>query len=256
SLRCGAFLYGPRLAPSHQKQPRERQQHPPVGLYRIGLGDSLLVPLEESRLLLGLQRLQERQQCRGLEPLHYRSGAIEYVEIGGAPDIQFAGVGTEDVVVGLHAMPLGMTHLTDLRRPGPVSRYLAGQSVGRFLQIVGRLDRQPATGRQLRQQSRIKPGVIRQPLQRGVGQDQLWRSLSLPGLDIRELETDLRQARTRRTQHVIAAVDTDHLRVWRMRLQYRGGIAGAAAQVHGQFDAAPWHGCEQVMYRAGTLAFK
>ena len=178
------------------------------------------------------------------------------MEVGGAPDIQLARMGAEDVVIGLRAVPLGMAHLADLCSPGPVGRHLAGQAVCRLLQVVRSLDRQPATGCQLRQQSRVELRVIRQPLQRGVGQDQLRCVLGLPVLDIRQLEGHLGQPLMRCAQHVVTAVDTHHPRLWRMSLQYGSGITGAAAQVDGQLDIIARHRRQQIMHRAGTLAFK
>lgn len=126
----------------------------------------------------------------------------------------------------------------------------------RFLQVVRGLDRQPATGRQLREQSRIQPSMVRQPLQRGIGQDQLRRVLGLPVLDIHQLKGHLGQPLTRCAQHVCAAVDSDHPCPGHMRLQHGSGVAGATAEIDGQLDTVARYRCQHVMNRASALAFE
>src|ERR1700751_2929829 len=70
-----------------EKKTRKRQQNCPVRFRRIGFGDGLLVPREESFPLALPERADERAKTGRPKPLDDRVRAGERMKIGRAPDV-------------------------------------------------------------------------------------------------------------------------------------------------------------------------
>jgi len=66
------------------------------------------------------------------------------------------------------------------------------EAVRGFVEVVRHLDRQHAAWRERREQARQQTLVIEDPLQRRVGEDEIWRPVRVPGADIAQLETYIR----------------------------------------------------------------
>ena len=125
--------------------------------------------------------------------------------------------------------------------PGTVRRDLARQPVRRLFHVVRGLHRQAAARRQLAHQARIEFLVPRHPLQGGVRQDHVVASRRIPGGDVRQLEGQAGQALARRVDHVLRIVRAADRGIRIARGQHLGGVARAAAQVHGPRHAR-WAG--------------
>lgn len=134
--------------------------------------------------------------------------------------------------------------------------HFARQPVGRFFQVVRRLHGQAATGCQVADEARVKLLVVGQPLQRGIGQDHVLRLVGLPGGDVGQAEGRARQPLACGIQHVLGIVQSRHGGPGEALGQDLGGVAGAAAQVHGQPHGAArqiGNGGHQVAHGAGAF---
>ena len=97
----------------------------------------------------------------------------------------------------------------ELPGPGSVRRRRAHQDVHRLVEVVGHLHRQRPARRELRQEPRQERGMVGQPLQHRVGEDEVEGPGRLPGGDVGHLEAHVRQALAGGGDHVGGAVDPE-----------------------------------------------
>ncbi len=162
----------------------------------------------------------------------------------------------EQFVVPGRAVPRRMLEAADAGRPRGLAGHLARQAVGGLFEVVRRLHRQAASGRQLADQAGIQRFVVRHPLQRSVRQDHVIGLRRIPGGDVGQLEAQRGQALAGSLDHVVRIVHAGQFRVRIARGQHFGGIARAAAQVHGAFHFLVGQGGNQVPHRTGALVLE
>jgi hypothetical protein len=103
---------------------------------------------------------------------------------------------------------------------------------------------------------RIEPVVVRQPLQRGIGENHVAGALGHPAGDIGQGEVDCRQALASGLQHVFGIVQAADAGRGIARGEHFGGIARAATQVDADGDFAVRQRGDQVADRARAFAFE
>ncbi|MNI74119.1 hypothetical protein D3C73_1301840 [compost metagenome] len=151
------------------------------------------------------QRLQERPQAAALEPLDdARRAARQRVVIGGVPDVDAAAMGLEHGVVvtcsgHLGTLCAGVAQFAD---PWAIGGDFAHQAVGRLVEGVGHLDGQAAAWGQACGQRWQQGCVVGQPLQHGVGEDDVEGGAVVPVGDVDGVERDMRQPFAGRFDHV------------------------------------------------------
>jgi len=162
----------------------------------------------------------------------------------------------QHLVVVDGAVPRRVAHVADAVGPARVFRCFAGEPVRGFFEVVGRLDREVAAGRELLRQPGVERGVVGQPLQRGVGQDHVDRLRGPPGGDVGHLEVHAGHALACGLDHVVGAVHAADQRAGKALRQHFGGVAGAAAQVDGAAHFALRQGGHEVAHGAGAFFFE
>ena len=123
---------------------------------------------------------QIRSQSGALQPVDYRLMRSERMKIGGAPDINFTALTGEQIVPGVRRKQ----GLAAAVRHSQLAGDLTHQSMGGLLPVIRHLHRQRTVIRQLIHQMRKQRLMIRQPLQRVVGIDHVWRLRRPPAGDI------------------------------------------------------------------------
>ncbi|RZJ95754.1 MAG: hypothetical protein EON88_09800, partial [Brevundimonas sp.] len=226
-----------RSAPRNQKQTRKRQKRHPVRPTRERLrkrvGKRRKISVPHSRIIL--QRRQMRSQRRPLHPLQHRIRPGQGVQIGRGPDIHvLAGFG-QHAVVGVGAQQ-GLDRLPVAQpvRPWPLRHDGAHGLVMQRIPRQRHLDRDHAVGRQQPRQPPQQPLMIRQPLQRSVGEDQVHGRVRHPRRQIRLHPLHIRTRRPRLLQHGRAGIQPDHSRARMPPFQQRRVLPRPAAQIHDQ----------------------
>ena len=133
---------------------------------------------------------------------------------------------------------------------------LARQAVRRLFHVVGRLHGQDAALGQLADQTGVERRVVGHPLQRRVRQDHVVLLRRVPGGDVGQFEVQRGQALAGGLDHVFRTVHAGDFRVGIAAGQHLGGIARAAAQVHGQADGRIGQRGHQIAHRPGAFVFK
>ncbi|MNN26073.1 hypothetical protein D3C81_1395690 [compost metagenome] len=130
----------------------------------------------------------------------------------------------------------------------------------RFVEVVRGLHRQAAALAQLADQARIQRRVVRHPLQRGIGQDQV---LLFGGGPLGNIGNGA--AHAGHAQPLALAGFFDHVRVAVQRYylgigvtlqQHLGRVARAATQVDSMAYRVWRHGGQQIADGAGALVFE
>ncbi|MET3783228.1 methyl-accepting chemotaxis protein [Methylobacterium radiotolerans] len=236
--------------PGDDEHPREGEQAPAVAARRVGPVDRARVGIQEAGAVLGIQRVEEGTQARGPDPVHDGGGIGHPVMIGGAPDIDLGGRRRQQIVVrrGLQHPPEAAGHgrVADRRRPGAGRRHRAHQAVGGLGEVVGHLHGQHAARGEEAEQPRQQGRVVRQPLQHGVGVDQVRRPLGCPGRGVGQREGEAGQPGAGALQHGRRGVEPDHLGVGETGRDQRGGVAGPAAEIDGQTRRFEGHAGEEL----------
>ena len=180
--------------------------------------------------------------------------------IGGAPHIHPCAQRAEQVVVERRVVPWGQLQVGELRRPRALACDLAQLPVGRLVEVVRGLHGQAGAFAELAHQVRIQQGVVRYPLQRGIGQDQVLRLGGSPAGNVGNDRAHTRDAQplalTGLVDHVRVAVQRRHLSIGVTLQQHFGRVTGAAPQVGGVAHR-PWRdGGNQVAYGACAFVFE
>ncbi len=131
--------------------------------------------------------------------------------ISRAPDVDVGRMEAEQAKIpcGAVAFRARLTGVGELRRPGSRRRGLPHETL---VEIVRQLRRKRAAWSELRHQRRQQGLVAWNPLQHGVGEDNVEGPLPAPFANIRDLEGDVRKPLARRSYHVGRAVHADNMR--------------------------------------------
>src|SRR5262245_52750210 len=119
----------------------------------------------------------------------------------------------------------------ELRAPGPAADRLGDRGVGRRLEVPRQLHGEHAARRQRPEERGEQAIVVVEPMQRGIGVDEIRRSRGRPRREVRALPGDLRRGGAGLREHLLRVLHAGHARAGPAFLEQPGDVAGARAQV-------------------------